>query len=82
MLPSQPFLPFTFSPLSINGRVIWLFFAFVILVWILATLILEYHWKNYAVGEKKISQIRLSYRIGSAFLLIILFLSVLAYSFS
>lgn len=80
-MPNATLLP-SFPSLVITGVTVWLFFAFIVLVWMLATLILEYHWKNYAVGEKKISRIRLSYRIGSAFLLIVLFLSVLAYSFS
>jgi hypothetical protein len=68
--------------LSITGATVWMFFAFVIAVWVIATLVLEYHWENYAVNEQKIVSVRFLYRAGSFFFLAIIFLTVISYSLS
>lgn len=69
-------------PLSITGATVWMFFAFVVVAWIIATLALEYHWDNYAVDEQKTGSVRFLYRAGSFFLLAIIFLTVISYSLS
>jgi hypothetical protein len=71
------FLPASFT---ITGSLIWVLFAFVTTIWVIATLVLEYHWKNYAINEQKISSVRFLYRAGSFFLLAIIFLSVFSYA--
>lgn len=78
MIPSLSPLP----TLAITGVLVWGLFVFVVILWVIATLVLEYHWKSYALGEQKISRVRLLYRTGSFFFLAIIFLSVLSYSLS
>lgn len=68
-------------PLSITGTAAWMLFALVMALWMTATLVLEYHWKNYAVGHQ-VASVRFLYRVGSFFLLAIIFLSVLSFSLS
>lgn len=68
--------------LSINGTAAWMLFALVVALWMTATLVLEYHWKNYAVGEHQVVSVRFLYWVGSFFLLVIMFLSVLSFSLS
>lgn len=69
-------------PLAINETAAWILFALVAGLWVIATLVLEYHWKNYAVGEHQVAPVRFLYRAGSFFLLAIIFLSVLSFSLS
>lgn len=68
--------------LAITGTLVWMLLALVMLVWAIATLVLEYHWKNYAIDEQKILSVRFVYRAGSFFLLAIILLTVLSYSLS
>lgn len=75
---SIPSLP----SLAITGTAAWMLFALVAALWMIATLVLEYHWKNYAVEEHRVAPVRFLYRAGSFFLLAIIFLSVLSFSLS
>jgi hypothetical protein len=68
--------------LAVTGTTAWILFALVTVLWLTATLVLEYHWKNYAVGERQVASVRFLYRAGSFFLLAIIFLSVLSFSLS
>lgn len=73
---------FSLPSIAITGTLIWILFAFVVALWAIATLVLEYHWNNYAVDGKKVTAVRLVYRAGSFFLLTIIFLTVISYSIS
>lgn len=73
-------LLFSLPSLTITGSTVWILFASVAMAWTTATLVLEYHWNNYAVDEQKIVSVRFLYRTGSFFLLAIIFLAVLSYS--
>lgn len=66
----------------ITGTTVWIFFAFTVALWSVATLILEYHWKNYGMDDEKISRARLLYRGGSAFFITVIFLATLSFSLS
>jgi hypothetical protein len=68
--------------LAVTGTTVLILFALVVALWMIATLVLEYHWKNYAVGEHQVASVRLLYRAGSFFLLVIIFLSVLSFYLS
>ncbi|MBI2120419.1 MAG: hypothetical protein HYT94_02215 [Parcubacteria group bacterium] len=72
-------LPLSFSTITLTKSTVWMFFALILAIWMIATLVIEYHWKSYATDTKKISSMRFAYRIGSYFLLAIIFLAALFY---
>jgi hypothetical protein len=78
MMPTS----FSLHAFTITESSVWMFFALIAALWTMATLILEYHWKHYAINEQKINSARFLYRAGSFFLLVIIFLTALSYSFS
>lgn len=75
-------MPFSLPLVSITGTAVWILFAFVALACSIATMVLEYHWKNYAIDAQKINSVRFLYRAGLFFLLTIIFLTALSYSIS
>lgn len=75
----MPTLSFPNSAFTLTQSAIWAFFALVMAIWIIATLVLEYHWKNYALDERKIMFVRLAYRTGSYFFLTIILLAAFFY---
>ncbi len=77
-MPNAISLP-SFPSLIITETTVWIFFAFVIAVWLIATLVLEYHWKNYTIDEQKITSVRFAYRAGSFFLLAIILLATISF---
>ncbi len=75
---------FSLPSIAITGTLVWILFVFVALAWTIATLVLEYHWSNYAVAEEvlfvqKIGSMRFLYRAGSFFLLAIIFLATISF---
>jgi len=61
---------------------LWFLFVFVLGLWTLATIVLEYHWKAYGIPESKIAVMKYVYFVGSSFFLVILFLAALTFSLS
>ena len=61
---------------------IWFFFIFILGLWLIATLVLNYHWKTYGIPESKIAFAKYLYLVGSSFFLVVLFLATLTFSLS
>lgn len=61
---------------------VWVAFALIVTLWVVATLVLTFHWKTYGVNPLRMAVMKYIYLIGSSFFLIIIFLSALTYSIS
>ncbi|MCK9352075.1 MAG: hypothetical protein WCT49_06735 [Candidatus Paceibacterota bacterium] len=75
------------NPLFSSGALItplfmWGMFVFVLGLWLIATMVLSYHWKTYETPESKIEIIKYAYLVGSSFFLVVLFLAALTFSLS
>lgn len=75
----MPPIPFSPTTIIIAASGVWAIFTFIFTLWLIATLILEYHWKRYAIDRKKITYVRFIYRFGSCFFLTIIFLAAFLY---
>jgi len=60
----------------------WGMFIFVVGLWTIATLILNYHWKTYGVEPGKVIIMKYVYFIGSTFFLAVIFLATLTFALS
>ena len=74
--------PLASQSVIISPLFVWSLFALVVALWIIATIVLNYHWKTYNIPDSKIAFIKYVYLIGSSFFLIVLFLSALTFSLS
>jgi hypothetical protein len=67
---------------TLTPAIVWGAFGVILLIWVIATLVLDYHWKTYGIDKVKITVMRSAYLAGSIFFLAIILLSALRFSLS
>ncbi len=65
--------------LSITGGIIFSLFALLIAIWLVFTLIIRYHWKNYGTGGVEIFTMNFFYLVGSCIGIALMLGSALLY---